>query len=237
MKMAETIKKNDYVELKYTGYSNNKVFDSNIKEDLKSLNEKAEPVKTIIIVGQGMVVKGFDSALEGKETGKEYEVELKPEQAFGDRKRDLVKIIPLKLFKEKNVYPQLGMTLALDDMLAKIISISGARVLTDFNNPLAGKDIKYKFNIVRRVDDEKEKVETVFGLLFRAIPNYEIKDKIIVKGPKQMELFINAFKEKFKELVGKELGFEEMKSEKKTENAEKKVEKAEIKEETKEVKA
>jgi FKBP-type peptidyl-prolyl cis-trans isomerase 2 len=52
------------------------------------------------------------------------------------------------MFREKNVDPRPGMVFALDNSLAKILAVSGARVMTDFNNPLSGKHVKYKFNIV-----------------------------------------------------------------------------------------
>jgi len=216
--MTNAIKKNDFVELKYTGYSNGKVFDSNIESDLKTLDEKAKPIKTIISVGQEMVVKGFDKALEGKEIGKEYDITLDSKESFGNRNKDLIKTIPIKVFHAKNIDPKAGMSFVVDDMLVKIITVSGARVVADFNNPLSGKEIKYKFTITRKVEDEKEKVESAFSTMFRFMPEYEIKDKIIVKGPKGFDIFVNAYKDKFKEILGKELVFEEKKEEKKTES-------------------
>ena len=61
--MAETANKKDFIELKYTGYANGEIFDSNIEEDLKRINPKAKPEKIIIAVGQDMVMKGLDKAL------------------------------------------------------------------------------------------------------------------------------------------------------------------------------
>jgi FKBP-type peptidyl-prolyl cis-trans isomerase 2 len=221
----ETVKKNDFVELKYTGYSNGKVFDSNVEEDLKKIDPKAKPAKTIISVGNEMLVKGFDKALEGKEIGKEYEITLSAKEGFGDRNKNLVKMIPLKVFHERNVNPQPGMTFVIDDMLVRIVSVSGGRVLTDFNNPLAGKEVKYKFTMIRRIHDDKEKCESLFSTFFRMVPPFEIKEKtVIVKGPKGFDVFVNAFKEKFKEIIGKTLEFEEMKVEKKEDKKEEKAE-------------
>ena len=54
----------------------------------------------------------------------------------------------------------------------------------------------------------EEKCNTLFQLFLRTIPEYEIKDKIIVKGTKDSEAFIDVIKDKFKELIGKELVFE-----------------------------
>ena len=226
------IKKNDFIELLYTGYANGEIFDSNIEHDLKLINPDSKAKKLIIAVGQDMVVKGFDKALEGKEIGKEYEISLSPKDAFGERKREMIRTIPLKAFREKNVNPQPGMVLTLDNMMAKIIAVSGARVITDFNNPLAGKELKYKFTIVRKVEDEKEKVEALFDVFFSFIPDYKIAEKITIHGTKMLEYIVKAYNPKFKEILGKELDFVEKKEEKKEETPkEHKHEKEEIKKE------
>lgn len=206
-------KKKDFIELKFTGIANNKIFDSNIEEDLKTLDEKAKPHKTIVCIGEGMVPLGLDKELESKETNKQYEVTIPSKEAFGPRRKELIRIIPLKLFLEQKVNPQTGMVFTLDNQLVKILSVSGARVTVDFNNPLAGKDITYKYKIIRILtnEDEKEKVEELLQFFLRFKPEFEIKEnKVMLKGPKGFEVFINAFKEKFKELLNKELEFQEL---------------------------
>lgn len=221
----ETIKKKDFVELKYTGYSNGNVFDSNIDEDLKKLDPKGKPRELIVIVGEGMVVPGLDKAIEGKEVEKEYEVSISAKEGFGERKREMVKTIPLKVFTEKQINPYPGMVLAMDDSLARVITISGARVMTDFNSPLAGKDLVYKFRIVRRLDDDKEKARVLLGFILRFVPEHEVTEKeVVIKGPKVFEKFVETFKDKFKDILGKELKFElkEKKEEKAKENSEEK---------------
>ena len=229
--MAETIAKNYFIELKYTGYANNEIFDSNIENDMKKLNPNSKPIKTIIAVGQEMVVKGLDKALEGKELEKEYETVLSPKESFGERNKNLIKTIPLKAFTEKKVNPYPGLVLTLDDIMVKIIAVSGGRVIVDFNNPLSGKEIKYKFTILRKVINEKEKIEALFLVFLKFIPDYEIKENIIIKGPKAFEILIKTFSEKFKELLGKSLVLEEVKQEDKTKKSkETKEEKVENKE-------
>jgi FKBP-type peptidyl-prolyl cis-trans isomerase 2 len=229
--MAETAKKKDFVELKYTGYANEKIFDSNIENDLKQIDAKAKPKEFILIIGEGLVVPGLDRALEGKEIGKEYEISVSAKDGFGERKRELVKTIPLKVFSEQKINPYPGLVLSMDNALARIITISGARVMTDFNHPLAGKDLKYKLTIAKKVTDEKEKARTALELVFRFVPEFEIKgEKVIVKGPKGIKAFVESASAKFKELEGKELGFEEIAVKKENENKEvrEKAEKEEI---------
>jgi len=223
--MMEVAKKKDFVELKFTGYANGSIFDSNVDEDLKKMSPDAKPKETIVIVGESMLVPGFDKELEGKEIGKDYEIKVTAKEGFGERRRELIKTIPLKIFTDKKVNPYPGLVLAMDENLARVITISGARVVTDFNNPLAGKDLVYKFNIVRKITDDKEKARTFFVQTFRFIPDFEIKEnEVVVKGPKVLERFVDALKEKFKEFVGKELKFSlvEEKAEKKEESKEEK---------------
>lgn len=218
----QKLNKKDFVELKYTGYVNGNPFDSNVEEDLKKIHPEAKVKKTIVSIGEGMLVLGLDSDLEGKELNKDYEVVLKPKQAFGERDRNLVRTIPLNIFTEQRINPYPGLVLNMDSVIAKVITVSGARVLTDFNNPLAGKEVTYKYKVIRRIEDEKEKVESVLEYFMKMIPEYEIKDKVIIKGPKAYELFVKSFKEKFKEIIGKELAFEE-KTNKTEKNLEKKI--------------
>lgn len=213
---SENVKKMDFVEIKFTGYTNGEVFDSNIEEDLKKINDKNPAKKLIVVVGQGMIVKGFDSALEGKEIGKKYEVMVKPQEGFGERRKELVKIIPLSVFTAKQIRPYPGLTLAMDDMLARVITVSGARVVTDFNNPLSGKDLTYKFTIARKIEDEKEKATALFENLLGFAPEFEVKEEIIIKGPKEFDAIIRMLKDKFKLMMGKEMKLE-IKEEKKEE--------------------
>ncbi|MBM3232245.1 hypothetical protein FJZ21_02615 [Candidatus Pacearchaeota archaeon] len=215
MENNHIIRKGDFVELKFTGLVEGKVFDSNISDDLKQVNEKAEPEKTLVIVGQRMIVKGFDNFLEGKEINKHYEVTISPKDAFGSRRTDLVRIIPLKVFHEQKLNPRPGMSFVFDNQLAKVITISGARVITDFNNPLSGKDITYKFSVSRLVNDLKERAETVCKLVFRYVPEISVEnEKVTIRGPKILESFVKQAQDKFKEFLGKEVFFEEVKQEK-----------------------
>lgn len=224
----ETVKKKEFIELRFTGYSNGNVFDSNVEEDLKKLDPKAIPKDMIVIVGEGMLVPGFDRELEGKEVSGEYKIDVSAKDGFGERRKELLKTIPLKVFTEKKINPYPGMVLAMDETLARVVAVSGARVITDFNNPLAGKDLVYKFKIVRKITDEKEKARALLELSFRFVPDFEVREKeIVVKGPKVFERFVEALKERFRELCSKELKFELSEKEKEDKSKDSKIPKKE----------
>jgi len=207
------LKKNDFVEIDFTGrVKGNGIFDTTRKEAAKEagLDEnKCNPLK--ICIGQKLLIKGFDDALEGKETGKDYTIELQPKDAFGERNHSLLRTVPIKLFQEKGINPQQGMVYSFDNTLARISSVSGGRVTVDFNNPLSGKNVIYEFKVGRMIDDVKEKVAIVLSL-FLPIPNPEIKlegkKATIVLARKIPNEIFDIIKSKAKELLDVELFLE-----------------------------
>lgn len=215
--MENKVSKGEFAEIIFTGKANGEVFDSNIEEDLKQMAPQAKPEKTIIAVGEGMLVPGLDKAIVDCEIGEEKSIKVSPSEGFGARRKELVKTVPASAFGERAREIRAGMALSVDGNLVRIISVSGARVMVDFNNPLAGKDLEYKFKVVRKVEDVKEKAEALFKHLFRFVPEFSVGDKIVVKGPKQMEIIAKAGNGVFKKMLGKELDFEEVKLEKKEE--------------------
>ncbi|MEM3112841.1 MAG: peptidylprolyl isomerase [Candidatus Pacearchaeota archaeon] len=201
------IKKNDFIELEFTGLvKNGEIFDTTKKDDAKKIGLKIEDHPFIICVGKEMVISGLDNSLIGKEIGEEYEIELEPKDAFQERDPSLVKLIPLKIFSEKNISPKSGMVLALDNTLVRIISVSGGRVLVDFNNPLSGKIIVYKYKILKIVEDLREKITSLFDYFLKERLKFEVKDKVVeVECDKKYSSFINMLNEKFKDALGVEL--------------------------------
>jgi FKBP-type peptidyl-prolyl cis-trans isomerase 2 len=194
------LNKKDFVELEFTAkVKDGQVFDTNIKEKAKELGiEDVRPLWACI--GEKMVLTGLDNALAGKEVGKEYEIELKPEEAFGKRNPNLVKTIPVSVFLEKQVNPVPGMFLNLDGLIVRISSVSGGRVLVDFNNPLAGKDVIYTFKIIKKVDDMTEKLK-ILSEFFVGTEKFELNDKkAIFSGLFQKKAF-EALSKKAKELL------------------------------------
>ena len=200
------IKKNDFVEIEFTGKITNtdEVFDTNIKADAEKAGLNIENIKPFILsVGHKMLPEGFDADIEDKETGKSYTVELTPEKAFGKRDPQRVRMIPTKHFHEQKIDPQKGMQLSLDGQLVKILSSDRGRTLVDFNNPLAGKDVIYTYKINKTITDQKQKINALQEFLFRQKFDFETKDKTITfKIEKQFEPFVKMFTPKFEEILG-----------------------------------
>ena len=207
-----TLKKKDFIEIEFTGkIKNGEIFDSNKKEDLKKLNPNIKPKPFIFSLGENMFLKGIDDFLIGKEIG-EYTIELPPEKAFGKRNSQLVQMVPMKIFKTQKLNPVPGAIFNFDNRIAKILSVSGGRVMVDFNNPLAGKEIIYEIKILRKVDDLNEKIKSLIEFFTKKQLEFEIKNKKLIIKDKQFAQFLNLFKDKFKDILGLELEIKEEKN-------------------------
>lgn len=209
------IAKNDFVEIEYTGrVQNGEVFDTNIKDDAKKLNLKLDPKPLVICIGQGMILPIIDEFLIGKGVG-EYSLDIKAEKAFGFRKRELVRTLPLNVFKSSDRYPQPGMVFSFDNMLGRVASVSGGRVIVDFNNPIAGKDVSYKLIVKKLIESQEEKVKALMNSFWgKDIPFKIESGKIVIETEKNFTKFFEMFKDKFKEILHLEMDIKE-KTEKK----------------------
>lgn len=201
-----TFKEKDFIEINFTGrVKDGDIFDSNIKADLEKANIKGNPKPFVFCLGEGMFIKGVDKFLIGKDTGK-YSIELKPEDAFGKRDPKLIQMVPIKVFIEHQINPIPGAMFNFDGKIAKVLTVSGGRVMVDFNNPISGKEVIYDVDVIKKVDDKKIQIAALNDFFFRQELDFEVKDKdLIFKVKKEMKSFIELFKDKYKEIFGLEV--------------------------------
>lgn len=207
------LKKGDFIEIEFTGkIKDGNVFDSNVKEELAKLNSKAEAKPFVFSLGHTMFLKGIEDFLIGKDTGS-FDIELKPEKAFGKRNPQLIQKMPIKVFHEQKLNPVPGIPFNFDGKIGKVLAVSGGRVMVDFNNPLAGKDVVYNIKVLRKVEDLPEKAKALIDFLFRKDFKFEIADKkLILHVDKEIKPFVEAFKDKFKEILDLDLEVKEEKN-------------------------
>ncbi len=138
----EGIQEGNRVQVHYTGkLESGEVFDSSHGQE--PLNLK---------IGEGKIIPGFEQALIGMQTGEKKSFDLPPEEAFGERKDELVHVI-----ERKQVPPDLklevGMQLALEGqgqepIPAQVVDLSESTVTLDTNHPLAGKALTFEVDVV-----------------------------------------------------------------------------------------
>ncbi len=159
----------EFYEIDYTGRikRTNEVFDTT-REDVAK-GEGIFNSKTLyqpeIITREDGVVKGLIDQVKKMDEGEEKEVEVPSKKAYGPRDPGKIDLVPKKDFKKTEVTPIPGLTVLLDGQPAKIQTVSGGRVRVDFNNPLAGKDLKFKVKLIKKFKKDSEKAKALMRKL------------------------------------------------------------------------
>lgn len=194
------MQEHDFVRISYSG---------KIKESGQALdsNENAP-----VIIGANWVIKGIDEALREMHIGEKKSIEVPPAKAFGERNADFVKLVSESEFKRHGQTPVPGMTINADNLMGRILTVSGGRVRIDFNHPLAGKVLIYDVEIKHKLENMDEKIKAILEFYMRAKPeNVKIKiheKEVEIETPHLMNVL---YKKKVSEDIIKFLGFERVK--------------------------
>src|SRR3989344_1421610 len=162
------IKKNDFIELEYTGKTKEEgyVFDTtqeSLAKKERIHNPQGSYGPTVICVGQQHILPGLDIFLEGKEIGS-YTIELPPEEAFGKKSAKLIQLIPTSKFRQQKIQPQPGLQVNIDGHIGVVKTVTGGRTLVDFNHPLSGKYVVYDIKVNKKVNDKKEQLSAILKM-------------------------------------------------------------------------
>ncbi len=200
------IKKGDFVEIDYVGRlkDSGQIFDltkKDVAEKEKVVNKSADYSPKIICVGAEDIVKGLDDFLIGKETGKKYDIDLDPDNAFGKKNPKLIKMMPLSVFKKQKLDPFVGLQVNIDGMFGIVRTVSGGRVLVDFNHPLSGREIVYEIEIRKIVTKDEDKVKSIIKGLVNKDVECSVKESKAVIDLEVPEQFQKVLSERITNLV------------------------------------
>ena len=138
------------------------------------LDELIEPAE--FLVGGGDLLAPIDTALQGQEPGAQLELQIEPEQAFGEYDEKLVFLEARPLFpaelEEGMVFEGLPPGCspgAPKGRLFHVTDIYPEHVVLDGNHPLAGIALRLKLSLkgVRAASVEESERGTVGASLFR----------------------------------------------------------------------
>ncbi|MGC9099505.1 MAG: FKBP-type peptidyl-prolyl cis-trans isomerase [Candidatus Micrarchaeia archaeon] len=159
-------KDGDFVEIEYTAWrvaDNSIAFTTDKKkaEESGKYNKDAKYGPQLIIIGKGDTIKGLEKAIREMNVNETKKIELSPDEAFGERNPDLVRVMSLSDFRSRDINPYPGMQLEIDGYIATVKSVNSGRVLVDLNHPLAGEKLLYEVKIDRLITGEKEKADVL----------------------------------------------------------------------------
>jgi len=154
-----TFKENDFVKVDFDIYANDKLVQTTSEATAKKAGLKLEKFgATTLILGKAFILKALDDAILKNDSGK---LELTADEAYGRRKKEFLKTFPKSAFDEQKMRPVVGVTYDFNGMFGTVKSVVSSRVMVDFNNPLAGRDIKIEYKVLGEVKDIAEKVSFV----------------------------------------------------------------------------
>lgn len=128
----------------------------------------------VFISGLGMVLDELEKNLEGLETGKKFDITFQPEQAYGVYSDEHVVELDKQIFfvngkfDQENVYPNATIPLQNEDgvlFFGQVMEISTNKVKVDLNNPLAGKTLNFKGEIVENREASTAEVTDMLNKL------------------------------------------------------------------------
>ena len=157
-----------------------RIFDTTDEEQAKDAgihNAEALYGPITIRVGSRHVIVGFDDDLPDKEVGYEGELDVPSDKAFGPHDAEKVESFPKNKFKEK---PVKGMTVKVENIgEGTVIDMIGGRVIVDFNHPLAGKTLHYRYSIVGLVEGIEARMQGLIHLYAGRDLNLSFEDGVL----------------------------------------------------------
>lgn len=137
------VKAKDKVKVHYKGsLRDGTVFDS---------SEKRQPLE--FVIGQGMVIPGFENGIIGMSEGDIKTISIEPEDAYGAYRDDLVGVIDRSHIPD-DINLETGMMLQVRSPEGGVTNVTVSRitdtdVTLDMNHPLAGKELLFEVTLVQ----------------------------------------------------------------------------------------
>ena len=135
-------KKGDAVAVHYTGrLDDGSIFDSSVSRSPLSFT-----------LGEGNMIKGFDSAVYGMIVGDKKTVTIPAVEAYGERRDDMLIDVPLTEVPP-NITPEIGLQLVLQGGGGQptpvvVVFMDEQKITLDANHELAGKDLIFDIELV-----------------------------------------------------------------------------------------
>ena len=112
--------------------------------------------------GQGNIIPGLESALEGKTAGENIKVTVAPADGYGERDDALTQAVPRQMFENTDEI-QIGMQFQTmsehGPHVVTVIGMDADNVTVDANHPLAGETLNFDVTIVEVRDASPEELD------------------------------------------------------------------------------
>ena len=127
------------------------------QESLESSRDR-EPLA--ILIGHGNIIPGLEAALQDREAGESFGVDVAASEAYGERRDGLTQRVPKKHFGAQKLEPgqQVELQTNFGPRAVTIQKVGMSVVDVDLNHPMAGKDLHFEVEIVEVREASAEEV-------------------------------------------------------------------------------
>jgi peptidylprolyl isomerase len=140
--ILEKVENGNYISVDYKGtLTNGEVFDS---------SEGRQPIE--VHMGAGEMIQGFEAQLLGMSLNEKKVFTLTPEEAYGQKNPEMMKIVPRSEIPP-DMDLQLGMMVGMitpqgEQIPARVVQLDDANLTMDLNHPLAGESLTFEIEVV-----------------------------------------------------------------------------------------
>ena len=134
-----------------------------VADDQGQLIDRSEEGGPLAYIhGNGQLIPGLETALEGRGKGDKIAVDVPPEQGYGERDEEGVQIVARNQFDD-SVEIEVGMQFEAQDddeghQIVTVVAVDGENITLDTNHPLAGKNLRFKVEILDVRDASTEEL-------------------------------------------------------------------------------
>jgi FKBP-type peptidyl-prolyl cis-trans isomerase 2 len=157
----------------------------------------------VCVVGSGQLISGFEDSLLEAKANKDITCEIAAADAYGEKDSDQIETISIdKLLRHvrdpKSLY--IGGPVTIDGRTGVLSYLAAGRARIDFNHPMAGRNLKYDYKIVKVIKDKSEKVAALLESN-TGHEGFEVSfdgDDLSITVPQTMLFDTNAAMQKFR---------------------------------------
>jgi FKBP-type peptidyl-prolyl cis-trans isomerase SlyD len=115
----------------------------------------------VILVGHGNIIPGLEQAMDGREAGDKFEVDVAAADAYGEKREGLSQRIPKKHFGAQRLEPGMQVILQTNfgPRAVTIEKVGMSVVDVDLNHPMAGKNLHFAIEIADVREASAEEIE------------------------------------------------------------------------------
>ena len=134
-----------------------------VADDQGQLIDRSEEGGPLAYIhGNGQLIPGLETALEGRGKGDKIAVDVPPEQGYGERDEEGVQIVARNQFDD-SVEIEVGMQFEAQDdddghQIVTVVAVDGENITLDTNHPLAGKNLRFEVEILDVRDASAEEL-------------------------------------------------------------------------------